>query len=125
ETLPSTDEVHPTIDGLDLNEPLAVEPRKKVTPTAERGQTLVAKYACIACHSNEGGIGPPFKGLMGSMVPLVGGSRIRADRAYIRESILEPGKKVRQGYQVAMGSYAGVLSEEDIEAMIMYLETLR
>lgn len=96
--------------------------------TVDRGRELFAKTGCLGCHSTgtrtEGMYGPPFKGIYGSKVELVGGSVITVDEAYLRESMLEPSKKIVKGYNPEMPSYEGVLSDADIESIILYITTL-
>lgn len=96
--------------------------------TVDRGRELFAKTGCLGCHSTgrrtEGMYGPPFQGIYGSKVELVDGSIITVDEAYLRESMLEPSKKVVKGYNPEMPSYQGVLSEADMESIILYIQTL-
>ncbi len=68
-------------------------------PPAEAGQRLYETRGCASCHSVDGkaGIGPTFKGLFGSSVPLSDGRRVTADEDYVRESILEPMAKIVVG----------------------------
>jgi len=49
------------------------------------------------------------------------GRTIVADDNYIRDSILEPRKDVVAGFEPIMPSFAGQVSEEDIQALIAYL----
>ena len=57
------------------------------------------------------------------------GSSVTVDEDYIKESILEPQKRVRSGYQPVMSTYKGLLSEEgpgnDVDALIEYIKTLK
>ena len=51
-----------------------------------------------------------------------------ADEAYIRESILEPSKKKAKAYlklETGMPIYGGVLSDSQIESIILYMKTLK
>jgi len=54
---------------------------------------------------------------------LTGGRTVKANETYIRESILEPKKKVVEGYEPIMPTYKGQLSEEDLIKIIAYLKT--
>ncbi|WP_353128414.1 cytochrome c [Parapedobacter pyrenivorans] len=96
--------------------------------TVDRGRELFATKGCLGCHSTgrrtEGMYGPPFQGIYGSKVELADGATVTVDEAYLRESILEPSKKVVKGYQPEMPSYQGVLSDADIESIILYITTL-
>ncbi len=93
---------------------------------AERGENLISVQGCVSCHSTDGSekIGPSFKGLYGREETMTDGSTIVADANYIRESILDPGAKIVQGYQNQMVSYEGRLSDDDISDIIEYIKTL-
>lgn len=88
---------------------------------------------CVACHSNDGTIvgkvGPTWKNLFGSEVRLAGGGgKVLADEAYLRESIKEPAAKIVTGFEkseAGMPSYEGVITDPQIEALILYIKTLR
>ena len=47
--------------------------------------------------------------------------------AYLRQSILDPAAKVVEGYErgeVSMPSYAGVLSDSQIESLILFIKSI-
>ena len=44
---------------------------------------------------------------------------------YLRESILEPGKVVTEGFEAAMPSFAGVIPAQELEDLVAYLKQLR
>jgi mono/diheme cytochrome c family protein len=99
--------------------------------TVEEGQKLAQLMACVACHSTDGAtaakVGPTWKGLFGSQREFKGGEPAIADEAYLRESILEPMAKVVSGFEkndTQMPSYAGVLTESQIQALVLYIKTL-
>lgn len=99
--------------------------------SAEEGRRLAELMGCAACHSIDGTVlgkvGPTWKGLYGSQVALADGTTVEADAAYLRESIREPMAKVVSGYdksETAMPSYEGVLSEAQVEALVLYLQSL-
>jgi cytochrome c oxidase subunit II len=96
-------------------------------PPVERGKLLYQKYACGQCHSLDGtaGTGPSFKGIFGHQVTLNDGSSADVDENYLRESILEPQKKIVQGYQPVMSTFKGLLSDDDIAALIEYIKSLQ
>ncbi|MEZ5300119.1 MAG: cytochrome c [Verrucomicrobiales bacterium] len=107
--------------------------RRTEKPTAEAGRKLYEAIGCMACHSTdgtmEGKTGPSWKGLFGSERALVGGGKAKADRKYLRESILDPSAKVAAGFEpkegIGMPPYAGVLNDAQIESLILYIESLR
>jgi cytochrome c oxidase subunit 2 len=53
------------------------------------------------------------------------GSKVVADDNYIRESILEPQAKVVAGFQPVMSTYKGLLSDDEITAIIEFIKTLK
>ncbi len=95
-------------------------------PDAAAGQQLAASNGCTACHSIDGtaGTGPTWQGLFGSEVPLDDGSTVTADEAYITESILQPTAKIHEGYGPIMPSFEGRLTEDQVNQIIAYIETL-
>lgn len=97
--------------------------------SAELGEKLSVAMGCIACHSidgsREGRTGPTWKGLFGSDRALTDGSIESANEFYLRDSILNPQKKVVKGYEPAMASYKGVLTDEQIDSLILYIRTLK
>ncbi len=99
--------------------------------TVDFGRTLAAQLGCLACHSTDGKMegmkGPSWLGLFGSEEELVTGKKIRVDEAHLRESILNPPAKVRKGFSnpdVGMPPYAGVLSDAQVNSLILYLRSL-
>lgn len=100
--------------------------------TVDEGRRLYKSYGCIACHATDDSsltkLGPTWKGLYGSERRVVGGVvRLTADDAYLRESILEPGAKIVEGYdkgEVSMPSYAGVLSDSQVQSLILFIKSL-
>ena len=121
-------------------EKLAVDltPRQMVAktaakPTKEEGEKLYQMMGCIACHSVDGTlygkVGPTWKGLYGSERLLAkGGDKCTADEAYLKESIQNPSAKIVKGFEkfdTGMPIYAGVLSDAQIESLILYIKSLR
>lgn len=96
-------------------------------PAHERGKKLYTNRGCNACHSIDGssGIAPTFKGVFGRQEKLTDGSSVRADENYLVESIYEPQAKLVAGYQPVMPSFKGILSEDEVSAIIEYLKTLK
>lgn len=106
---------------------------KEDTPVSvEEGRRLSRAFGCVACHAVDSSsptkLGPSWKGLYGSDRTFAGGViRGKADEAYIRQSILEPSAKIVDGYErgeVSMPSYAGVLSDSQIESLIAFIKSL-
>lgn len=94
---------------------------------AERGAKLYQSKACIGCHSLDGSklVGPSFKGIYGREGEMQDGSKVKADDAYLKESILNPSAKIVKDYVPAMPSYQGQLSDQEIADLIEYLKTTK
>jgi cytochrome c oxidase subunit 2 len=89
------------------------------------GEKLFGEKACISCHlANGTGRAPSLNGVYGGQVLLADGSKVTADDAYIRESILQPSAKIVAGYQPLMPSFQGQLTEEQILALTAYIKSL-
>jgi cytochrome c oxidase subunit 2 len=97
----------------------------RMTPV-ERGRQVYETRGCKACHSTDGseGVAPTFLGLYGHSVELEGGETVLADENYLRESILDPQRKVVKGYQPVMPPFQGILSEEEVDALIAFIRSL-
>jgi len=102
-------------------------PGEKPLPPAEQGKKLFSSRSCNTCHSTDGTRiqGPTFKGVFGRTETLADGTQITVDENYIRESLLEPQKKIVQGYPPVMPTYKGLLKEKDIDALIAYLKSVQ
>jgi mono/diheme cytochrome c family protein len=117
---------------VDLS-PRAIAASTSAPVSAEEGRRLYQAYGCVACHSIEATsisrLGPTFKGLFGSERTIAGGIvRVLADDAYLRESMLTPAAKVVSGYErggVGMPSFAGVLTDQQIDSLILFIRSLK
>lgn len=96
-------------------------------PPAELGEKIYKEKGCNACHSIDGStlVGPSFKGVFGHTVELADGSKVDADENYLRQSILEPQSQVVKGFQPVMPSFKGILSDDEVTAVIAYIKTLK
>ncbi len=96
-------------------------------PPAELGEKIYKEKGCNACHSVDGStlVGPSFKGVFGHTVELADGSNVDADENYLRQSILEPQSQVVKGFQPVMPSFKGILSDDEVTAVIAYIKTLK
>lgn len=94
---------------------------------AELGKKVYQEKSCNTCHSINGArvIGPSFKGLFGSEVELIGGEKVSVDENYVRESIMDPMKKIVKGYSPSMPTFRGMLSDEEVNQLIAYMKTLK
>jgi cytochrome c oxidase subunit 2 len=92
---------------------------------AARGLDLFAQLGCNSCHRDDSlSRAPRLEGLFGQPVQLQSGELVTADADYVRESILNPSAKVVADYQPIMPSFAGRVSEEDLFALIAYLQAI-
>lgn len=92
---------------------------------APSGEELFTALACTTCHQEGARArGPSLEGLFGSQVDLAGGGTVVADEAYLRESILDPGARVVEGYQPLMPTYQGQVSEDQLLQLIQYIKSL-
>jgi cytochrome c oxidase subunit 2 len=99
--------------------------------TAEqRGEKWSKEYACSACHSIDGTVGPPYVGptwkdLYGNTRKFADGTSAVADEEYIRHSVMKPGDQVVEGYPNAMPTnLAERVSYEQIDDLIAYIKSL-
>lgn len=94
-------------------------------PLAVTGQQLFSQFGCITCHRAETqGRGPNLAGIYNKPVLLEDGRTVTADDNYIRESILEPGAKVVQGFKPVMPTFQGQISDEQLNALVAYVKSL-
>ncbi len=70
-------------------------------------------------------MGPSFKALFGKNESLQDGSTLEVDENYLRESILIPQAKVVQGFAPVMPAFKGILKDEEIDALIAYIKSLK
>lgn len=101
------------------------------TSNEHPGLTLMKQNACLSCHTQDGTrlVGPSFKGIFGKQEEVIVNGQeetITVDRAYIIESIKDPNAKVTKSYQPGlMTNYSAILSDEQINQIVDYLETVK
>jgi cytochrome c oxidase subunit II len=92
---------------------------------ASTGEKLFADLACNTCHRPDSrGRGPVLQNLYSHPVQLHDGTVVTADENYLRESILTPAAKVTAGFQPVMPAFQGLISEEQLLALIEYVKSL-
>ncbi len=91
----------------------------------ERGKMLFTSKTCNACHTLTGMrlVGPPLNGLFGREEEMEGGEKITVDESYFKESLLDPNAKVVKTFPPAMTSFAGQITDEEIQDLIAFLKT--
>lgn len=84
---------------------------------------------CSGCHSVTGEVktGPALNTIWGTDERLQGGGSVLVDENYIRESILDPNRKIVEGFGPVskMNSFAGKLSDDEIHYLIEYIHYLK
>ncbi len=96
---------------------------KVVAGDPRRGEELFFNSptaACASCHT--------VKGKGGSVGPILDGIAVRADRAYIVESLMDPNAKLAKGFEnltiSPMPPLGTLLKEQDLEDILSFLSTL-
>ena len=92
---------------------------------AASGEAIFQQLGCPTCHrADTQGRGPYLAGVFGSQVQLEDGRVVTADENYIRESILAPNAKIVSGFRPIMPVFQGLVSEEDLNALVAYIKSL-
>jgi mono/diheme cytochrome c family protein len=89
------------------------------------GRRLFHARGCVGCHRPDAtGVGPTLHGLFGTPVqdPACGVAIV--DESYLREAILNPAATVAVGFLPIMPTFAGQLTEEELQALIAYVKSL-
>lgn len=117
-----------TVDDISFEFDPSQVAAEEATPTVELGSELFVRMGCIACHAVENDdqakIGPTMRGLFGAVRKFTDGTSTTADEAYLLESIVSPGAKVVEGREGEMPSFLGILSEPEMESVILYIKSL-
>jgi cytochrome c oxidase subunit 2 len=96
------------------------------TSLAARGEQLFNDLACNSCHrSSDSDRGPSLVSKFGTSQALADGSTVTVNETYVRESILTPQVKITRGFQPSMPTFQGLISEENVMALVEYLKTLK
>jgi cytochrome c oxidase subunit II len=94
-------------------------------PLSATGEKVFAELGCVTCHRSDAqGRGPNLQGLFGTPVKLEDGRTVVADENYLRESILDPGAKIVAGFKPVMPTFQGLVSEEQLNALVAYVKSL-
>jgi cytochrome c oxidase subunit 2 len=91
---------------------------------------LLEVKGCLACHTTDGTpkIGPTFKGVFGKKEIVVRDGKereITVDEAFIRQTLLQPELDRVKGFPPIMPSQKGLLTDEEIKAIVEYIKTLK
>jgi len=94
-------------------------------PLSASGEKIFAELGCSTCHRMDGqGRGPNLQGVFGKPVQLEDGRTVSADENYLRECILDPGSKRVKGFQPIMPTFQGLVSEEQVNALVAYIKSI-
>jgi cytochrome c oxidase subunit 2 len=92
---------------------------------AQQGGALFRELGCSGCHGLGSKVhAPPLDGLYGRPVPLSDGTFVTADDKYLRDSILLPRSQIVAGYDPAMPSFEGKVSEDQLLQLVVYIKSL-
>jgi cytochrome c oxidase subunit 2 len=96
-------------------------------PPKERGAKLYEKMGCNACHALDSSvkIGPGFHGIYGKKQELTDGRVVTVNDDYIRKKILQPGQEVAKGFAPVMPSFQGRLKNEELDALVEFIKSLK
>lgn len=92
---------------------------------AAQGEALFRAKGCSGCHFGTRVHAPGLEGLYGGVVALEDGRTVIADEAYLRDSILLPGKHIVAGFEDVMPAFAGQLTEAELFKLIAYIQSLQ
>lgn len=117
------------VTGFDEYEAWMADAAKPPTHPIAHGYWLY-NLKCKSCHSLKEGVkvvGPSYAKSYGQPVKLSTGETIDFDDNYIRESILNPQAKMREGYQNAsqMPSFQGQLTEVELNALTEFIRRMK
>ena len=90
------------------------------------GQRVAASQGCFKCHSVDGTphIGPTWLDLYQRVEPLTDGKQVKADEAYLTESMVNPLAQIVRGFPPVMPSYRGKMSPPEYAALVEYIKSL-
>ncbi|MEQ1946764.1 MAG: cytochrome c oxidase subunit II [Bryobacteraceae bacterium] len=89
------------------------------------------RKGCGTCHTVDGSSskGPSWKGIWGSQVKVKQSdgkvATVTIDENYIRESIMQPGAKVVDGFENIMPTFQGLLRQNEMDGLVAYIKSLQ
>ena len=94
---------------------------------ADQGHEIFVAKGCQACHSVDGSasVGPTLAKVFGQEVVLAGESKVKVDENYIRQSLMEPSAKLVKGFPPVMPTFKGQLNEQELNALMEYIKSLK
>ncbi len=106
-------------------------PAKEEESLVHEGAELFQTKGCSGCHTNDGTpkIGPTFKGLFGKKETVIHSNgqerQITVDEAFIRQTLFHPEIDRVKGFPPIMPSQQGNLTDDQVNAIIAYIKTLK
>jgi len=93
---------------------------------ASDGEKYFHQFGCANCHHfGRQGPGPDLRNLYMRPVLLITGQTIIADETYLRSKLRDPDAQIPWGFSSGvMPNFTGVVSEEQILALISYIKAL-
>lgn len=95
--------------------------------SGQPGVRLFFEQDCVTCHTVSSL--PGARGTLGPGLDDIGTRAKKLDgadgRAYLRESLLVPGKVIREGFVNAMPSFEGKMTDQELEQLTDWLLTLK
>jgi cytochrome c oxidase subunit 2 len=99
--------------------------RRSPLTLAQQGERLWKRLRCDNCHVGQDTMrAPTLMALYGKERRFSNAAPLRADEAYIRESILKPWSKLTEGYDRTMPAYDQQITEEDVLKLLAYIKSL-
>lgn len=113
-----------------INHFKGVKKETKTTKPKIDAFALIQNNGCIGCHSMDGSkiVGPSFKDIYNRKVKVIRDNKtieIISDESYLKTSILDSKKDVVESYGNIMPSFQGVLKDEEVDAIVEYLKTVK
>ncbi len=97
----------------------------KAKTMVDAGKDIWDQNRCFTCHTGENTVrGPSLNGIFGGTRTFEDGSSAVADEDYLRQSIVDPSRRLVKGYDPTMQAYQDRLTEEDILSLIEYIKTM-
>ena len=87
----------------------------------------VYQINCVSCHTVDGseGIGPSSWQRLAPSASWHSGETVVMDEEYVRQSIINPGSQVVQGFSNVMPpGYGDTLAADEIDALVAYIKSL-
>ncbi len=95
------------------------------TPVEAGRDLFENKLGCASCHAGGANQrGAKLEGIFNKEIELVGGQTVTADEEYIRNSILNPGGQIVEGFQPIMPTFKGQVTEEQLVSLVAYIKSL-